>query len=183
MKVSERDTVKPMPRNQTGSLLSKSAIAIGSNIGDSGAILAAAIETLAQTPGIILEAKSNWYKTKAVGPPQPDYLNACAILQVEMIPQLLLKTLLQIENKFGRVRQERWGPRSLDLDLLLYNDLILDTPTLQVPHPRMRERAFVLVPLAEIASDWVEPVSRCAIKGLVKEVDCSEVHLYGGQLN
>jgi 2-amino-4-hydroxy-6-hydroxymethyldihydropteridine diphosphokinase len=157
-----------------------SAIALGSNLGDSRAILEAAIETLAQTPGIILEAKSSWYKTKAVGPPQPDYINGAVILRVEMIPQLLLKTLLQIENKFGRVRQQRWGPRTLDLDLLLYDDLILNTPNLQIPHPRMRERAFVLVPLVEIAPDWVEPISGCTIKELVKDVDCTEVHLLVG---
>lgn len=161
-------------------MLVSSAIALGSNLGDSRAILSAAIETLAQTPGIILEAKSSWYKTKAVGPPQPDYINGAAILRVEMIPQLLLETLLQIEKKFGRVRQERWGPRILDLDLLLYDDLILNTPNLQLPHPRMRERAFVLVPLAEIAPLWVEPISGCAIKELVKAVDCTEVHLLVG---
>ncbi len=125
-------------------------------------------------------AKSHWYQTKAVGPAQPDYLNGCVVLQIVMLPQLLLETLLKIEQKFGRVRQERWGPRTLDLDLLLYNDLILQTPTLELPHPRMRERAFVLVPLAEIAPDWIDPVSRCAIKDLVKQVDCSDVHLWLG---
>ncbi|WP_026082790.1 2-amino-4-hydroxy-6-hydroxymethyldihydropteridine diphosphokinase [Mastigocladopsis repens] len=158
-----------------------SAIALGSNLGDSRAILEAAIETLAQTPGIILQTKSSWYKTKAVGPPQPDYINGSVILRVEMIPQLLLEILLKIEKKFGRVRQERWEPRTLDLDLLLYDDLILDTPNLQIPHPRMRERAFVLVPLAEIAPDWIEPISGYAIKELLKEVDCSEVHLLVGK--
>ncbi|MBR8834475.1 MAG: 2-amino-4-hydroxy-6-hydroxymethyldihydropteridine diphosphokinase [Stigonema ocellatum SAG 48.90 = DSM 106950] len=160
-----------------GSLQNASAIALGSNLGDSLATVEAALETLAQTPGITLKARSSWYKTKAVGPPQPDYLNGCAILQVEIKPHLLLEALLQIEQKFGRVRQERWGARSLDLDLLLYDDLILDTPNLQIPHPRMRERAFVLVPLAEIAPEWVEPVSGCAIKELVKQVDCSNVYL------
>lgn len=155
------------------------AVALGSNLGDSRALLEAAVETLAQTPGIILKAKSSWYKTKAVGPPQPDYLNGCVILQVNMIPQLLLETLLEIEKKFGRVRQKRWEARLLDLDLLLYDDLILNTPDLQIPHPRMRERAFVLVPLAEIAPDWVEPISKRSIKQLVKEVDCCEVSLYG----
>lgn len=154
----------------------RSAIALGSNLGDSRAILEAAIETLAQTPGILLEAKSSWYKTKAVGPPQPDYINGAAILRVDILPQLLLKSLLKIENKFGRVRQQRWEARTLDLDLLLYDDLILNTPNLQLPHPRMRERAFVLVPLAEIAPDWIEPISGYAIKQLVKAVDCSEVH-------
>jgi 2-amino-4-hydroxy-6-hydroxymethyldihydropteridine diphosphokinase len=149
-------------------------------MGESQATLEAAIETLAQTPGIFLEARSHWYRTKAVGPPQPDYLNGCAILQVEISPQQLLETLLGIEQRFGRVRQERWGPRTLDLDLLLYDDLILQTSNLQIPHPRMRERAFVLVPLAEIAPDWVEPVSGCVIKELLKQVDYSDVHLLMG---
>ncbi|MEH1838418.1 MAG: 2-amino-4-hydroxy-6-hydroxymethyldihydropteridine diphosphokinase [Nostoc sp.] len=160
--------------------LKRSAVALGSNIGDSQTILEAAIETLAQTPGIVLEAKSNWYQTKAVGPPQPDYLNGCVTLQVEMLPQQLLEILLGIEQQFGRVRQERWGPRILDLDLLLFDDIVMDTPNLQIPHPRMRDRAFVLVPLAEIAPDWIEPVSGYVIKELVKEVDCSDVHLLMG---
>ncbi|KOP23162.1 2-amino-4-hydroxy-6-hydroxymethyldihydropteridine pyrophosphokinase [Hapalosiphon sp. MRB220] len=153
------------------------AIALGSNLGDSYTILETAIENLVQIPGIILEARSSWYQTKAIGPPQPDYLNGCVILQVEIAPYLLLATLLEIETKFGRVRKERWGPRTLDLDLLLYDDLILDTPKLQIPHPRMRERAFVLVPLAEIAPNWVDPVSGRSILELRKDIDCSEVHL------
>jgi 2-amino-4-hydroxy-6-hydroxymethyldihydropteridine diphosphokinase len=170
-----------MPKaNYAEAELRRSAVALGSNIGDSQTILEAAIETLAQTPGIFLEARSNWYKTKAVGPPQPDYLNGCVTLYVEMLPQQLLEILLGIEQQFGRVRQERWGPRILDLDLLLFDDFIVDTPKLQIPHPRMRDRAFVLVPLAEIAPDWIEPVSGCVIKELLKEVDCSDVHLLMG---
>ncbi|MFE1744318.1 2-amino-4-hydroxy-6-hydroxymethyldihydropteridine diphosphokinase [Coleofasciculus sp. H7-2] len=158
----------------------RSAVALGSNLGDSRAILEAALETLNRTPGITLQAHSSWYQTKAVGPPQPDYLNGCALLHVQMQPQQLLETLLGIEAQFGRVRQERWGPRTLDLDLLLFDDVILDTqgegiPSLHLPHPRMRERAFVLVPLAEIAPDWLDPVSGCAIAQLVQAVDCSEV--------
>ncbi|MCW5314871.1 2-amino-4-hydroxy-6-hydroxymethyldihydropteridine diphosphokinase [Nostoc sp. KVJ3] len=160
----------------------RSAVALGGNIGDSQTILETAIKTLAQTPGILLEAKSSWYQTKAVGPEQPDYLNGCVTLQVEMLPQQLLEILLGIEQQFGRVRQERWGPRTLDLDLLLYDDLIVNTPNLQIPHPRMRDRAFVLVPLAEIAPDWIEPVSGCVIKELLKEVNCSDVRLIDGQL-
>ncbi len=151
------------------------AIALGSNLGDSRAIVEAALENLAATPDINLQAKSSWYQTKAIGPPQPDYINGCALLNVQIPPQLLLKTLLKIEAQFGRVRQERWGARLLDLDLLLYDDLIMDTPTLQLPHPRITERAFVLVPLAEIAPDWIEPVSGCAIAELVQAVDCSGV--------
>jgi len=154
----------------------QSAIALGSNLGNSRATLETALATLTQTPGIILKARSSWYQTKAVGPPQPDYINGCALLQVQLTPHLLLERLLGIEAQFGRVRQERWGPRSLDLDLLLYDDLILNTPTLVLPHPRMKERAFVLVPLAEIAPNWVEPVSGKAIAELVQAVNCSGVH-------
>lgn len=156
------------------------AVALGSNLGDSLFILEAAIEILAETPGMNLLAKSNWYQTKPIGPPQPDYLNGCILLQVKIIPDLLLEILLKIENKFGRIRNEKWGARTLDLDILLYGNQIINTPKLQIPHPRMCDRAFVLVPLAEIAPDWVEPVSGFAIKELLKDVDCSGVRLFKG---
>ncbi|HEY9601236.1 MAG TPA: 2-amino-4-hydroxy-6-hydroxymethyldihydropteridine diphosphokinase [Allocoleopsis sp.] len=152
-----------------------SAIALGSNLGDSQHILEDALKKLAQTSGVTLQACSSWYQTEPVGPPQPDYLNGCALLEVQLTPQELLETLLAIEAEFGRVRQERNGPRTLDLDLLLFDNLILDTPTLKLPHPRLHERAFVLVPLAEIAPDWVEPVSGKAIAQLLQRVDCSGV--------
>ena len=151
------------------------AIALGSNLGDSRTIIDSALNSLAETPGIILQAKSSWYKTAPVGPPQPDYLNGCALLEVQLTPEELLKTLLYIETQFGRTRNKRWAARTLDLDLLLFDDVILDTPSLHLPHPRMRERAFVLVPLAEIAPDWIEPVSGMAIAQLVQAVDCSSV--------
>ncbi|HAG81114.1 MAG TPA: 2-amino-4-hydroxy-6-hydroxymethyldihydropteridine diphosphokinase, partial [Cyanobacteria bacterium UBA12227] len=146
------------------------------NLGDSYAILEAAIQTLAQTSGITLQAQSSWYKTAPIGPPQPDYLNGCALLQVQLTPQELLEVVLRIEKQFGRVRRERWGPRTLDIDLLLFDDLIIETPNLQIPHPHMRERAFVLIPLAEIAPDWIDPVSGLAIAQLVKRLDCSDVN-------
>ncbi len=152
------------------------AIALGSNLGDSQEILTAALQVLAATPGIAVQKVSSCYRTKPVGGiPQPDYLNSCALLQVQILPQQLLKTLLAVEAKFGRVRKERWGARSIDLDLLLYEDLILDIPQLQLPHPRMNDRAFVLVPLAEIAPQWIEPVSGLAIAQLVQAVNCSGV--------
>lgn len=152
------------------------AIALGSNLGDSQGILSAALQVLAATPGIAVQKVSNWYRTKPIGGiPQPDYLNGCALLQVQLPPQQLLKTLLATEAKFGRVRRERWGARSIDLDLLLYADLILEASELEIPHPRMNERAFVLVPLAEIAPHWIEPVSGKAIAQLLQEVDCSGV--------
>ena len=152
------------------------AIALGSNLGDCLGILTTALEVLVVTPGIRVQTISSWYQTKPVGGiPQPDYLNGCALLQVQLLPLQLLKTLLAVEAKFGRVRRERWGARSIDLDLLLYDNLILDAPQLQLPHPRMHERAFVLVPLAEIAPNWIEPVSGKAIAQLLQAVDCSGV--------
>lgn len=153
----------------------QSAIALGSNLGDSLTTLTEALKILAHTPGITLQAQSSWYQTEPVGPPQPDYLNGCALLDVQITPEELLETLLTIEAQFGRIRQERNGPRTLDLDLLLFDNLILNMPNLQVPHPRMRERAFVLVPLAEIAPNWIEPVSGKAIAQLVQTVNCSGV--------
>jgi 2-amino-4-hydroxy-6-hydroxymethyldihydropteridine diphosphokinase len=152
-----------------------SAIALGSNLGDCLTTLESALIVLGQIPGITVTARSPWYKTAAVGPPQPDYLNGCALLSISLTPQELLTTLLQVETKFGRLRRERNGPRTLDLDLLLFKDIILDTPELQIPHPRMKERAFVLVPLADIAPNWVEPVTGKAIAELLQTVDCSGV--------
>jgi 2-amino-4-hydroxy-6-hydroxymethyldihydropteridine diphosphokinase len=142
------------------------AIALGSNLGDSLAILEAALITLDEHADITLVSRSSWYETRPIGPPQPDYLNGCALLQTTLEPLPLLEQLLEIERRFGRVRGERWGPRSLDLDVLLYGDQRVDTERLQIPHPRMRERAFVLVPLAEIAPDWIEPVTGLTIAAL-----------------
>ncbi|MGV2826450.1 2-amino-4-hydroxy-6-hydroxymethyldihydropteridine diphosphokinase [Myxosarcina sp. GI1(2024)] len=158
----------------------KCAIALGSNLGDSLNTLNSSLALLNETPGIDLEATSSWYQTKPVGTPtaQPDYLNGCALLQVEQTPEELLAILQAIELQFGRVRSERWGARTLDLDLLLYDNLILNLPQLTIPHPRMKDRAFVLIPLAEIAPDWIEPVSQRAIAQLVKLVDASGVEKY-----
>ena len=153
----------------------KCAIALGSNLGDSKQILNQALESLSQTSGIELISYSSWYETVPVGPPQPDYVNGCAILETELLPEDLLQILLKIEQQFGRIRQERWGPRILDLDILLYGDLILEMPNLTIPHPRMNERAFVLVPLAEIAVHWIEPISRQTILQLSQAIDCSGI--------
>jgi 2-amino-4-hydroxy-6-hydroxymethyldihydropteridine diphosphokinase len=153
------------------------AIALGSNLGDSLKTLEAALQHLAQTPGITLLRVSPWYKTRPLGPAQPDYLNGCALLGVTLSPQALLTTLLAIEDQFGRVREERWGPRTLDLDLLLYGDLVLQTPDLIIPHPRLAERAFVLVPLADIAPDLSDPRSGLTISSLLDQVDKTGVEL------
>ncbi len=164
-----------MKSAQDALVCAPSAIALGSNLGNSRTILENALQTLANTEGITLQNRSSWYQTAPIGPPQPDYINGCALLEVQQTAEELLETLLRIETQFGRLRQEHWGPRTLDLDLLLFDNLILDSPNLQLPHPRMKERAFVLVPLAEIAPNWIEPISGKAIAQLVQRVDCSGV--------
>lgn len=153
----------------------QAAIALGSNLGDSHRILESALKTLSITPGMQLQAQSPIYRTVAVGPPQPDYLNACALFATTLEPAEFLEALLKTELQFGRVRRERWGARLLDLDLLLFDDLILQQPNLEIPHPRMRERAFVLVPLNDIIPNWIEPISGKPIAELVQQVDCSGV--------
>jgi 2-amino-4-hydroxy-6-hydroxymethyldihydropteridine diphosphokinase len=153
------------------------AIGLGSNLGDSKAILVGAIERLQLHPQVELIAVSSWYRTAPVGPPQPDYINGCATIGTSLTPLDLLNTLQAIESEFGRVRREVWGARTLDLDLLLYDALVIDLPTLQVPHPRMLERAFVLVPLAEIAANWIEPRSQDSIANLCEKLACADVKL------
>jgi 2-amino-4-hydroxy-6-hydroxymethyldihydropteridine diphosphokinase len=153
------------------------AIALGSNLGNCLEILEAALVSLDETPEISLVARSSWYVTTPVGPPQPDYLNGCALLETTLTPAVLMQTLLQIETRFGRVRRERWGARILDLDLLLFDHMTLETPELTIPHPRMNDRAFVLVPLAEIAPTWIEPITGLSIATLVAKVDAAGVTL------
>ena len=167
--------LKDINTNTLKGVQAQTAIALGSNLGESLITLENALQILAETPGITLTSRSSWYRTEPVGLPQPDYLNGCALLKVELNPQELLEILLATERKFKRVRKERWGARILDLDIILYDDLVLDTPSLQVPHPRMQERAFVLMPLAEIAPSLLEPVSGKTITQLLKELDCSGV--------
>jgi 2-amino-4-hydroxy-6-hydroxymethyldihydropteridine diphosphokinase len=153
------------------------AIGLGSNLGDSVAILTGAIDRLKTHPQIELLAVSSWYLTVPIGPPQPDYVNGCATIETSLTPLELLSVLQSIEAEFCRVRQEVWGARTLDLDLLLYGDRIINLPTLQIPHPYMRNRAFVLVPLAQIAPDIIEPQSGESIANLSKKLECTGVKL------
>ena len=129
-------------------------IALGGNEGEVQSTLTEAGWAIDGLPQTSIRAHSTTYRTPAWGrTDQPEFLNAVVEVQTRLAPQVLLKHLLAIEQRFGRVRRagERWGPRTLDLDLLTYGEEVLDEPGLHLPHPRMHERAFVLVPLAEIA--------------------------------
>lgn len=132
-------------------------IALGSNLGDSEALLQEALKSLAELPETQLVAQSDLRRTAPVGGPaqQPDYLNGAALLETSIEPLALLDHLQRIESLAGRDRtqEERWGPRRLDLDLLLHGDTTCSTERLILPHPRMEERLFVLEPLAEIAPE------------------------------
>lgn len=134
-------------------------VGLGSNLGDSRAIVAQAVHALGGLPGCELLARSADYQSPPWGPvPQPDYINAAVRLRTRLTAPDLLKALLATERAFGRIRPgERWGPRTLDLDLLLYGDTVCDTEHLQLPHPRIGSRAFVLLPLADIDPDLVIP--------------------------
>jgi 2-amino-4-hydroxy-6-hydroxymethyldihydropteridine diphosphokinase len=131
-------------------------VALGSNLGDRLANLGAAVELIAREPGFSLRKVSLAYETEPVGPPQPRYLNAAAQVGSLLTPRATLQRLHWVEDQLGRVRREQWGAREIDLDLLLYGDRVVENPS--IPHPRLHERAFVLVPLAEIAPQAVHPV-------------------------
>ncbi|MEQ8345804.1 MAG: 2-amino-4-hydroxy-6-hydroxymethyldihydropteridine diphosphokinase [Sneathiellaceae bacterium] len=134
-------------------------IGLGANLGDPQAALATALRRLDAVPGLRVEAVAPLYRTAPVGgPAQPPFLNSAAALRSALAPRALLGILHDIERAGGRVRTEHWGPRLLDLDLLLFADRVIDLPDLTVPHPRMHERRFVLVPLGAIAPDIVHPV-------------------------
>lgn len=131
-------------------------VGLGANLGDAAATVVDAIASLARLPDTRLVRASRLYRTPAWGvTAQPDFINAVAMLDTARDPLALLEDLLSIERDAGRDRSAatRWGPRALDLDLLLYGERVIDMPGLHVPHPHLHERAFVLVPLVEIAPD------------------------------
>ena len=155
------------------------AIALGSNLGDSAALLTEALERVNAIAQTHLLTCSPLYRTAPVGPPQPDFLNCCALISTTLLPVQLLTQLLGVETAMGRVRQQRWGPRHIDIDLLLYGQQILDTETLTLPHPRLHERAFVLVPLADIAPTWTHPGhSNQSVQQLLAQISRAGVMQY-----
>ena len=147
-------------------------VALGSNLGDRDAYLAAALDGLGETDGIDLIQVSPVFETDPVGPPpQGPYLNAVAELRSRLTPRELLERLLEIEALQGRTRgQERDSARSLDLDLLLFGDRVIAEPGLEVPHPRLHTRSFVLEPLRSLAAEAVHPVLGKSIESLAARV-------------
>ncbi len=152
-------------------------VSIGSNIGDKEKNLISALKSLGSMPGTKLVAASALYCSAPVGfLAQDDFLNAVVQVETSLGPVELLHGLQQIEEKMGRVRTLRWGPRVIDLDIILYDEANIDLPELQIPHPRMTERAFVLVPLAELQPEML--ISSIPIAALVKETLAQKIFLF-----
>ncbi|MFZ1043838.1 MAG: 2-amino-4-hydroxy-6-hydroxymethyldihydropteridine diphosphokinase [Anaerolineales bacterium] len=152
-------------------------LALGTNLGDRPANLRAAIETLPSEINVITESKV--YETPPWGyENQPAFLNMAVKCETNLEPESLLKRLKQLEVQLGREQSFHWGPRLIDIDILFYDDLILESESLIIPHPRLQERGFVLVPLADIASDFVHPVLKKTIKELLASVDINDIHPY-----
>ena len=156
--------------------MTRAAVALGANLGDRGAALACAVEAVATLAGVEVVAVSGVYETPAVGgpPDQPAFLNGVLVLDTELTAAELLADLHGIENAHGRVREVRWGPRTLDLDLLAYDALVSTEPELTLPHPRAHVRAFVLVPWAEVDPTFDIP-GRGTVAGLLAALPAAEV--------
>jgi 2-amino-4-hydroxy-6-hydroxymethyldihydropteridine diphosphokinase len=156
----------------------QACIGLGANLGNAAATIVAAFDALAGLPKTRLLRRSRLYRTPAWGmTAQPDFVNAAALVATSLSAPDLLMQLLGVERQAGRDRSaqtERWGPRVLDLDLLLYGDARVAQHGLHVPHPHLRERAFVLVPLAEIAPDAVVP-GHGRVAALLANIDCEGV--------
>lgn len=131
-------------------------LGLGSNLGERIANLQGAVDLLAAEQ-VRVVASSRVWETDPIGPPQPDYLNAVVRAETDLEPLELLRSCHRVEASLGRVRAERWGPRTIDIDVLLYDDVAVDEPGLTVPHPRMTERAFVMLPMLELDPDPVLP--------------------------
>lgn len=141
--------------------MTRAYLGLGSNLGDRLASLLRAVDGLRRR-GVHVLRSSRVYETEPVGPPQPDYLNAVLEVDTDGSARELLEACLAVESELGRERTERWGPRVIDIDVLTYGTEVIDEPGLRVPHPRMHERGFVLVPLLELDPDPALPGGRRA---------------------
>jgi len=154
-------------------------IGLGGNLGEVENTLMEALFALDEIPQTTLRRQSSTYRTPAWGnTDQADFLNCVAELQTRLTPNTLLQKLLEIEERFGRIRQqdERWQPRTLDLDILLFGDEVIHEAHLDIPHPHMHERAFVLVPLAELVNDLEIP-GQGSVKDCLAKLDISDIKI------
>jgi 2-amino-4-hydroxy-6-hydroxymethyldihydropteridine diphosphokinase len=156
----------------------KVVLAFGSNLGRRFQTLQGALDTLFDAPGLEFVRASPVYETDPVGGPpgQKPYLNAIVIAETTLEPHTLLERALSVENAFGRVREEHWGPRTLDIDLIVVGDTVCDDPELTLPHPRAHERAFVLVPWSKADPEGALP-GRGPVSSLLEGLDRQGVHL------
>jgi len=136
-------------------------LGLGSNLGDPKANLCEAVERLSAHPDVRLQRLASLYLTAPIGyTDQPDFINSAAVIETDLDPVDLQALTKGIENEMGRTRNFRWGPRVIDIDILLYDEVVVDEPDLKIPHPSIMERAFVMEPLAEVAPDLVLPDGR-----------------------
>ena len=149
-------------------------LGLGGNLGDPQAAMASALQNIDASSGIAVRAVSSLYRTPPWGKiDQPDFLNAVARVETRLEPRALLDACLAAETALKRVRAERWGPRVIDIDVLWFEGRQIDAPGLQIPHPRMLERAFVMAPLAEIAPELV--LDGRAATAIAGALDCSGI--------
>ena len=145
-------------------------IGIGSNLGTPGKNCIEAIEKISNTKNIKIISRSSFYQTEPIGEVQQDwFVNSAIKIKTNLSPTHLLSALLNIESAMGRTREEKWGPRLIDLDLLFYGNLILGKKGLTLPHPEIQKRKFVLIPMSEIAENLVHPTLKKTIKTLLQE--------------
>jgi len=146
-------------------------VGLGSNIGDKAGNILRALDILSQFDGIKVTKVSSFYETEPIGYEDQDwFINAVAQVETIFSPEELLSAFKKVEQIMGRKNTIRWGPREIDLDLLMYDQLCFESPSLVIPHPRLHERAFVLVPLAKIAPDLFHPIQKKTIAELLAEL-------------
>lgn len=161
----------------------KAFIGLGSNLGDREASVRQALEQIAQAPETTVVRASSLYDTEPVGvEDQPNFLNAVAQVETQLTPHQLLWNLMLIERRLGRVRTQRWGPRTIDLDLLLYDDVVIEDESLQLPHPEMTKRSFVLVPLVELEPLLTHPVTGETMLALLQRLGARPLVKHGSRL-
>lgn len=156
----------------------RAALGLGSNLGDREAHLQQAVNSLGDDPGVTVVAVSSLVETVPIGgPEQPDYLNAVVIVDTVLSATDLLALAQKCEQSAGRVREERWGPRTLDVDILAYDAVVMDQAVLTLPHPRAIERAFVMVPWAEVDPSFI--VAGRSVEAWASTLDASGVRTVG----